>query len=136
MDETLAEWSWARGLTIDLLKATSDDDLLKGFGKDLTQRRPEAQRAIADGDFRSNGQSDVLQVQQQFPPILFVFAIAVAYGNQFLLAVGRGAHQEQHTLVLVGFVLQAKLVCQREICRKFVSKADITCSLSKATSPR
>ena len=83
--------------------------LLACLREDLAKSRPEAQCTVADRDLRSRRQAALLQVQQQLAPALFAFAVAIEHRDQFLLAIGRGAHQHQQTLLFVGIVFQSNL---------------------------
>ncbi len=67
--------------------------LLARAGEDLTQRRPEAERAVADRQLRGLHAAPA-QVPQQVEPGLRVLAVAVLHGHQFLAAVG--THPQQH----------------------------------------
>src|SRR5262249_34398266 len=65
---------------------------------DLPHRLPEPQRPIADRQLRLDRQPPRLHVQEQFLPRLLALALPVLDGNQLLLAVRRGAHQDQDAL--------------------------------------
>lgn len=75
--------------------------LVPGAGKDLVERLPEAERAIADGNIGRDLQATPLHVDQQLPPALCVLANACLETDQFLPAFGRGADQDQHAFGLV-----------------------------------
>lgn len=66
--------------------------LLARAGKDLPERRPEAERAITDSQF--GARMPRAQVPQQIEPGLRVLAVAVHNGHEFLAAVG--THPDQH----------------------------------------
>jgi hypothetical protein len=66
------------------------------------QRLPEAQGAVAGGEFRIQLQAVlVAQAKQQFAPALRALAKAVLDREQFLATAGVGADQHQHALPLV-----------------------------------
>ena len=83
--------------------------LLACFSKDLSQRGPEAQGAVPHGQLRRERQSSILEIHQQLVPALLALAIAIDHGNQFLLPIGRGAHQDQQALPLIGLIFQANV---------------------------
>ena len=57
------------------------------------------QRAVGDGEFGRDGQTSVLQIEQQLPPILGAFARAVGEAEQLLLALRRRADDHQDALL-------------------------------------
>ena len=67
-------------------------------GKDLVERLPEAERAVADGQLGRDRQPARLEVDQQLPPALRALAHADLEADQFLLALRRRADQHQHAL--------------------------------------
>ena len=74
--------------------------LVPGRGEDRLQRLPEAERAVAGGQFGRDGEAARLEVHQQFPPALRALAHADLEAEQFLLALRGGADQHQHALRL------------------------------------
>jgi len=64
----------------------------------LTHRFPEPQRTVADRQVGLDLQATGLAVQQQLLPRLLALPVAVAEGDQFLLAVSGGPHQHQEAL--------------------------------------
>src|SRR3954447_15189827 len=67
----------------------------------LAERLPKAKRAIGDGEFGRDRQTSVLQIEQQFTPILRVFARAVGEAEQLLFALRRRADDHQDALLAV-----------------------------------
>src|SRR5882762_4062564 len=53
----------------------------------LAERLPEPKRTVGDGKFGRDGQTSVLQIEQQFTPILRTLACAVGEAEQLLLAL-------------------------------------------------
>ena len=68
--------------------------LLARAGEDLPERRPEAERPVADGQL-GVAHAALAQLPQQLEPGLRVLAVAVLHGHEFLAAVGPDAHQHQ-----------------------------------------
>ena len=66
----------------------------------LVESFPEAERAIADGDFRCDRQAARLQIDEQFLPTLCALPHAGPETDQLLLALGRRANQHQHAFGL------------------------------------
>src|SRR5436305_15295344 len=64
----------------------------------LAERLPKAKRAIGDGEFGSDRQTSVLQIEQQFTPILRAFARTVGKAEQLLFALRRRADDHQDAL--------------------------------------
>jgi site-specific DNA recombinase len=63
----------------------------------LTDRLPEPQRPVADGQARLDLQATGLHVQQ-LPPGLLALPVAVGHGDQLLLPLGGRPHQDQDAL--------------------------------------
>ena len=63
--------------------------LMRRSGKDLVERLPEAERTVANGDFRGNLQSPSFHIDQQFAPALRAFPNANLETDEFLLALRR-----------------------------------------------
>ena len=80
--------------------------LLTGLGPDLADRLPEAERAIGDGDLGRRRQTPALEIEQQGAPVVSALARAVDQAEQLLLALRRGADDDQDALRLV---LQTRL---------------------------
>ena len=80
--------------------------LFSGLGPDLADRLPEAERAIGDRDLGRNRQTPALQIEQQGAPVVSALARAVGEAEQLLLALRRGADDDQDALRLV---LQTRL---------------------------
>ena len=80
--------------------------LLTGLGPDLADRLPEAERAIGDGDLGRHRQTPALEIEQQGAPVVSALARAVDKAEQLLLALRRGADDDQDALRLV---LQTRL---------------------------
>src|SRR5690606_38083266 len=83
--------------------------LLASTRPDLTQRRPEPQRAIRDRKLRLNLQSTLPHIQQQLLPRLFALAITILHRDQFLPAVSRRAHQTKQALTIAGGIFKANV---------------------------
>ena len=75
--------------------------LVARTGKDLLDRLPEAERAVADRDFRGDVQPTALHVDQQFPPALGAFPYADLKADKFFLALRRRADQHQHAFAVI-----------------------------------
>ena len=74
--------------------------LLDGLGEHLTQRRPEPQRPVADGEHRG-AHAAPLGRAEQVQPGLGGLAVPVLEGDQLLGAIGADAdHDQQAHLVL------------------------------------
>ena len=80
--------------------------LLTGLGPELADRLPEAERAIGDGDLGRHRQTPALEIEQQGAPVMSALARAVDKAEQLLLALRRGADDDQDALRLV---LQTRL---------------------------
>jgi hypothetical protein len=80
--------------------------LLTGLGPDLADRLPEAKRAIGDGDLGRHRQTPALEIEQQGAPVVSALSRAVDKAEQLLLALRRGADDDQDALRLV---LQTRL---------------------------
>src|ERR1700693_3996172 len=70
-------------------------------GKDLVERLPEAERTVANGDFRSDLQSPSFHIDEKFAPALRAFANANLETDEFLLALRRSPDQHQHAFTVV-----------------------------------
>src|SRR5690606_687748 len=70
--------------------------LVAGRWKDLIERFPETERAVADSDPRHDRKATSLQVDEQFTPALRTFAHADLEADQFLPAFRRRAYEDQH----------------------------------------
>ena len=64
----------------------------------LAERLPKAKRAIGDGEFGRDRQTSVLQIEQQFTPILRAFTRTVGEAEQLLFALRRRADDHQDAL--------------------------------------
>lgn len=80
--------------------------LLPGRRIDLAEGGPEAERAIADGEFRRLREPPLLEIKEQFLPALPASTDAVDDSDQFLPAFGRGSHEDEQPLLLVAVVFQ------------------------------
>src|SRR5271167_2178195 len=80
--------------------------LAAGLRPHLLDRLPEAERAVGDRELGRNRKPAPLQVEEQFPPGLGALAHAVNEADELLLALRRGADDDQQAL---GLVLQASL---------------------------
>lgn len=70
--------------------------------KDLGEGFPKPQGPIADRQLRVHGEPPVFEIEQEFLPGLFTFAVAVLDRQEFLLPVRGRPDHDQHTMV--GFV--------------------------------
>ena len=70
-------------------------------GKDFVERLPEAERAVADGDFRRDLQPAAFRLDQQFAPALRAFPHADLEADEFFLPLRSRADQHQHALAVV-----------------------------------
>ena len=61
-------------------------------------RLPEAERAVGDREFRPHREPAPLQIEEQLTPGLRALAHAIGEANKFLLALGRGADDDQQAL--------------------------------------
>ena len=75
--------------------------LAAGVGKDLLQRLPEAQSAIADGELGTNREPAPAQACQQLTPALGALAHPRLEAHEFLASLRRGADEDQNALLLV-----------------------------------
>src|SRR5690606_11274636 len=80
--------------------------LMTGRWKDLLERFPETERAVADSNPRHDRKATSLQVDEQFAPALRAFAHADLKADKFLLALRRRTDDDQHA---GGIVLHARL---------------------------
>ena len=65
-----------------------------------------AERPVACGRGGIDGEAARPRIQQQLAPRLFAFSLAVLDSDEFLLPVGRRAHQHQDALAGIGGVLE------------------------------
>ena len=65
--------------------------------KDLLDRLPEAERAVADREVRRNLEPTLLDVDEKLAPALCVLTYPGLEADEFLLALGCCADQHQHT---------------------------------------
>jgi hypothetical protein len=72
--------------------------LAAGLRPHLLDRLPEAERAVGDRELRRYRKPAPLQVEEQFPPGLGALAHAVNEADQLLLALRRGADDDQQAL--------------------------------------
>jgi len=72
--------------------------LAAGLRPHFLDRLPEAERAVGDRELGRHRKSAPLQVEQQLLPGLRTLAHAVDQTDQLLLALGRGADDEQQAL--------------------------------------
>ena len=70
-------------------------------GKDLVERLPEAERTVADGDFRGDREPTAFHLDQKFAPALRTFPHADLEADELLLALRRRADQHQHALAVI-----------------------------------
>ena len=70
--------------------------LVSGARKDLLDRLPEAERAVADREVRRNLEPTLLDVDEKLAPALCVLAYPGLEADEFLLALGCCADQHQH----------------------------------------
>src|ERR1035437_2047196 len=75
--------------------------LMRRSGKDLVESLPEAERTVANGDFRGDLQSPSFHIDQQFAPALRAFPNANLETGEFLLALRRSPDQHQHAFAVV-----------------------------------
>src|SRR5690554_3111571 len=80
--------------------------LMTGRWKDLLERFPETERAVADSNPRHDRKATSLQVDEQFTPALRTFAHDDLEADQFLPTFRRRAYEDQHAS---GIVLHARL---------------------------
>src|SRR3954451_14507796 len=80
--------------------------LVSGRRRDFFERLPEAERAVASGEFGGDDQATRLEIDEQLAPALGAFADADLEAEQLLLALRRRADQHQHAL---GLRLHARL---------------------------
>src|SRR5258706_10806897 len=64
----------------------------------LAERLPEPKRTVGDGQLGRDDQTSVLQIEQQFTPILRTLACAVGEAEQLLLALRCRADYDQDAL--------------------------------------
>ena len=72
--------------------------LLLRRSEHLAQGRPEAERAVADGQLGIVLQAAALEIEQHLAPALGAFAKAVGHGQQFLAAVFVRSDDHQNAL--------------------------------------
>ena len=70
--------------------------LVPGAWKDLLDRLPEAERAVADGQVRRDLEPTPLDVDEELTPALRALAHPGLEADEFLLALGCRADQHQH----------------------------------------
>src|SRR5512132_628354 len=70
--------------------------LVPGAWKDLLDRLPEAEPAVADGQVRRDLEPTPLDVDEELPPALRALAHPGLKADEFLLALGCRADQHQH----------------------------------------
>src|ERR1019366_1407897 len=75
--------------------------LVPRSGKDLVERLPEAERTVANGDFRSDLQSPSFHIDEKFAPALRAFPNANLETDEFLLALRRSPNQHQHAFAVI-----------------------------------
>src|ERR1035441_5472724 len=75
--------------------------LVPRYGKDLVERLPEAERTVANGDFRSDLQSPSFHIDEKFAPALRAFPNANLETDEFLLTLRRSSNQHQHAFAVV-----------------------------------
>ncbi|MGY4286310.1 hypothetical protein ACVWXO_005530 [Bradyrhizobium sp. LM2.7] len=90
-----------RDLVQDVYGLVHPAALVPCAGKDLVERLPEAERAVANGNFRGDLQPALLHVDQELTPALRALPDADLKANQFLLAFRRRADQHQHAFAVV-----------------------------------
>ena len=73
--------------------------LLSRRAEFFLKRLPEAKRAIADGEFRRDGEAAGFQIRQEFAPGLGAFPIARLKPNQLFFALRRGTDQDKNALL-------------------------------------
>jgi len=87
----------------------SFERLLPGGGIDLSECGPKAKGSIADGQLRLLREPPLVEIEEQFLPVMFSLTDAVHDGDQFLPAFGRGSHQAEQALLLIARVFPAAL---------------------------
>ena len=75
--------------------------LFAGGGEHFAQRRPEAQRPVADRNLGSARQPSPLEILEHFDPREFALAEPVMDGQQPLAPIGRRPDHDQEALALV-----------------------------------
>src|SRR5271170_4425003 len=95
-----------RQLVQDVGRLVDPAALAAGLRPHLLERLPEAERAVGDCEFGRYRKPAPLQVEEQFPPGLGALAHAVNEADELLLALRRGADDDQQAL---GLVLQSGL---------------------------
>ena len=70
--------------------------LVSGARKDLLDRLPEAERAVADREVRRNLEPTLLDVDEKLAPALCVLTYPGLEADEFFLALGCCADQHQH----------------------------------------
>src|SRR5690606_5951595 len=75
--------------------------LAPGPGPDLLERLPDAERAVGDRELGADGEATPPEIEQQLAPGLRAFPHPVDQANQLLLALGRGADDDQQALGVV-----------------------------------
>src|SRR6266487_1853321 len=70
--------------------------LVPGAGKDLLDRLPEAERAVADGEVRRDLEPTSLDVDEELTPTMRALAHAGLEADEFLLALRCRADQHEH----------------------------------------
>ena len=64
---------------------------------------------MADRQLRLLRQPPLLEIEEQFLPVLLALTEAVHDGDQFLPAFGRGPHEDEQALLLIALVFQPHL---------------------------
>src|SRR5712671_688105 len=75
--------------------------LMPRAGKNLVERPPEAERTVADGDFRGGRKPAAFHLDQQFAPALRALAHADLEADELLLTLRRRTDQNQHALAVI-----------------------------------
>src|SRR3954451_21501120 len=98
-NDRLAFGCWLFGSLLRTLAVLCTQQRLLACGRpQLAERLPKAKRAIGDGEFGRDRQTSVLQIEQQFTPILRAFARTVGKAEQLLFALRRRADDHQDAL--------------------------------------
>ena len=90
-----------RRLVEDVGDLVNPAALVPGAGKDLVERLPEAHGAVSHRDLRRDGKTAGLEINEQFPPALGTLTDPDLEADEFLLALGRRADDDQHASGIV-----------------------------------
>src|SRR5216110_891409 len=96
--DRLAFGCWLFGSLLRMLAVLCTQQRCSRVVGQLAERLPEAKRTVGDGEFGRDDQTSVLQIEQQFTPILRALARAVGEAEQLLPALRRRADDDQDAL--------------------------------------